>query len=416
MPADRAADAQTLLARGQTSLDRADYREAVECFSRAIALRPDVAAGYRARARAYRELGQRTDALNDLDRAIKLKTDDLGLYLDRAELLLRQHSYDGAVADCDRLLAADPKSAQVLGLRGDCYAAAGESEKALADFTAAIDLVVGSDPDAAAEFHRRRATLYLELENVPACVRDCDAALRLNPAAPGVHRLRGLAQREAGNVEAADADLTHALELAPAAPLTLLARASARFDLGRVAEAAADCDAALALEPDSARGHSLRGMARRQLGDLAGALADFTAAVKLAPDLPGPRNLRAGIHYQLGKYGRAVQDHLDALKCDPRSASTFNQLGWLWATVPDPDVRNGRQARECATRACELTEFQEPGFLDTLAAAHAECGEFDDARKWQRKAVELAADDQKADYQTRLDLYADGVPYRAAGE
>ena len=58
----------------------------------------------------------------------------------------------------------------------------------------------------------------------------------------------------------------------------------------------------------------------------------------------------------------------------PRSAATFNQLGWVWATCPDPDIRNGERARECATRACELTEWTEPGFLDTLAAACAECG------------------------------------------
>ena len=32
---------------------------------------------------------------------------------------------------------------------------------------------------------------------------------------------------------------------------------------------------------------------------------------------------------------------------DPRSASTFNQMAWIRATAPDPDVRNGRQAKEC---------------------------------------------------------------------
>src|SRR5207302_589419 len=84
-------------------------------------------------------------------------------------------------------------------------------------------------------------------------------------------------------------------------------------------------------------------------------------------------------------------DHMEALKRDPRSAATFNQLGWVWATCPDPDIRNGERARECATRACELTEWTEPGFLDTLAAACAECGEFDDAVKWQEKAVPPAA-------------------------
>ena len=263
---------------------------------------------------------------------------------------------------------------------------------------------------------RRRAALRLDLEDAAGAVRDCDSALARDPECAGAYRVRGLARRAEDDLDAAEADLTEAIRREPHAPMTLLARASVRFDAQRPAGAVDDCDAVLAIDPDNARALSLRGMAKRAAEDLAGALADFTSAVKLAPDQPAPRNLRAGIHYRLGQYGRAVQDHLDALKIDPRSAGTFNQLGWLWATAPDPDVRNGRQAKECATRACELTEFQEPGYLDTLAAAYAECGDFPEAAKWQKKAMDLAPELQRADFQTRLDLYEAGRPYRAAGE
>ena len=92
----------------------------------------------------------------------------------------------------------------------------------------------------------------------------------------------------------------------------------------------------------------------------------------------------------------------------------FNQMAWIRATAPDPDVRNGRQAKECATRACELSEWQEPGFLDTLAAACAECGEFDDAVRWQEKAIELAPEAAADEFRVRADLYRGGKPYRTA--
>ncbi|MBY0457125.1 MAG: hypothetical protein K2V38_07300, partial [Gemmataceae bacterium] len=89
---------------------------------------------------------------------------------------------------------------------------------------------------------------------------------------------------------------------------------------------------------------------------------------------------------------------------------------WIWSTCPDPDVRNGPRARECATRACELTEWGEPGFLDTLAAACAECGAFEEAVKWQEKALVLIDDpERQADYRTRLALYEDGKPARVVG-
>jgi serine/threonine-protein kinase len=166
--------------------------------------------------------------------------------------------------------------------------------------------------------------------------------------------------------------------------------------------------------PGLVKAYELRGTARRSLGNYAGALADFNEAISLAPGAVMPYNYRAGIHYAQENYAAAVRDHMEALKRDPRHAGTFNQLAWIWATCPDPDVRNGDRARECATRACELSEWSEPSFLDTLAAAYAECGEFEDAIKWQEKARDMVADDPEkfADYTTRLQLYQQRKPAR----
>jgi serine/threonine-protein kinase len=180
----------------------------------------------------------------------------------------------------------------------------------------------------------------------------------------------------------------------------------------------ADADRVIQLMPHLVKAYELRGTARKALGNLAGALADFNEAIKLAPSAVMPYNYRAGIHYARQNYAAAVRDHMEALKRDPRHAGTFNQLAWVWSTCPDPDVRNGQRARECATRACELTEWSEPGFLDTLAAACAECGEYEEAIKWQEKALELVEDDpdREVDYRSRLDLYHDRKPARVTGD
>jgi serine/threonine-protein kinase len=185
-----------------------------------------------------------------------------------------------------------------------------------------------------------------------------------------------------------------------------------RYDLGKYQLALEDCDEVLRRAAEHVGALKLRGMVRRQLGDLAGALQDYSQAIQKNPEDPATYSLRGSVYYQQRQFGRAVQDHMDALKRDPRNAFTFNQLGWIWSTAPDPDIRNGRQARECATRACELSEWQEPGFLDTLAAAYAECGQFEEAVKYQTKARDLAATEAQADYESRLELYKDRRPYR----
>lgn len=409
MPQNRTeTDAQDLFERGFKNFESGEYREAVECFTRAIRLRPDVSAGYRYRALAYLELGQRTDALNDLDQAIRRKSDDPLLYADRARILLRQKAYDAAIADCDKALALDPGLISIVGLRGDCHAGRGSTEKAFADYATAI----AGDPDNAAEYLLARAHLRLDLEDNDGCIEDCSAALLKNPNLVAAYQTRGLARRDTGDLEGAESDLSEAVKLSPEAPLPRLARATARLGRHQYAEAATDCDEVIRLAPAVSKGYEIRGMCRKQLGDLEGAAADYTQAIQLTPTNPLAYNLRAGVHYARKQYKAAVQDHLDALKKDPQSAATFNQLGWVWATAPDPDVRNGARAKECATRACELTEWQEPGYLDTLAAASAECGDFDAAVKWQEKALAMAKPEAEDEYRTRLALYRDGKPAR----
>src|SRR5262245_38035134 len=109
MSRDRATeDAQDLFSRGSKALNDGDFQEAVECFSRAIRLRPDVSDVYRFRAYAYLEMGDRVRALNDLDQAIRLKPNDAQSYADRAAELFIQRQFDQAIADCDRALKLDP--------------------------------------------------------------------------------------------------------------------------------------------------------------------------------------------------------------------------------------------------------------------------------------------------------------------
>jgi tetratricopeptide (TPR) repeat protein len=74
---------------------------------------------------------------------------------------------------------------------------------------------------------------------------------------------------------------------------------------------------------------------------------------------------------------------------------------------------DGEIAVEAATKACELSRWQNPMVLDTLATAYAELGDFTAAVKWQSKAIELVTDDEeRKDYGTRLKLYQNKKPYR----
>jgi Flp pilus assembly protein TadD len=84
----------------------------------------------------------------------------------------------------------------------------------------------------------------------------------------------------------------------------------------------------------------------------------------------------------------------------------------MWATCANEKVRNGQRAVESAKRACELTDWTAWNTLDTLAAAHAEAGDFDNAVKYAKQALSLAPADKKREIQERLDGYLDEKPWR----
>ena len=69
----------------------------------------------------------------------------------------------------------------------------------------------------------------------------------------------------------------------------------------------------------------------------------------------------------------------------------LNNQAWELATSPDPKIRNGSLAVQLAQRACEQTHFDKTIFLGTLAAAHAETGNFGDAIAVAERACDLAA-------------------------
>jgi Zn-dependent protease len=116
-----------------------------------------------------------------------------------------------------------------------------------------------------------------------------------------------------------------------------------------------------------------------------------------------------------GNWQRAIEDYGEALRLQPKLPSAHNNLAWLLAACPVDGLRNGQQAVEHASWACEATEWSRPHFLSTLAAAYAEIGDFDQAVRLQQRAMSDPKYRQTLGETTvlaRLRLYEQHLPYR----
>lgn len=245
-----------------------------------------------------------------------------------------------------------------------------------------------------------------------ACYRD---AIRAAPEYFDAHSNLARLLCEAGDIEEAIRHSAAALRLRPNSPRVHNNLATALYEKGRWAEAAKHYTSALRLSPDDHVVHeNLKNVLDRH-SELDGS-ESFQAAKLLLAQL-ADKNFTRG--FQLLKDGsivEALNSWRAAARFDPNWAEVLNNLAWILATHPEKQIRNGKEAVGLAQRAVEIAGDKAPRYLDTLAAAHAECGNFDAARKTIEKALAIVRASGPLELAEklpeRLKLYQSCLPFR----
>jgi tetratricopeptide (TPR) repeat protein len=126
-------------------------------------------------------------------------------------------------------------------------------------------------------------------------------------------------------------------------------------------------------------------------------------------------DLRAVARGVIRDYPAEKADLEAALRINPNWLTPLDLLATLLASCSHADVRDGAKAMSLALRACELTEWKRATYLETVAAAYAELGRFDDAILMQQRAIQSAASQENQDNgaHSRLEAYRAGKPLRA---
>lgn len=223
---------------------------------------------------------------------------------------------------------------------------------------------------------------------------------------------RGAALVALGDFEKAAADFSKAIQLDPQNLPAVNDRGTTYRRLGKLQDAKADFDTVVARGVRHPGVYTNRGMVWLDLGNVQQAMVDLHVALELDEKFAPAWEASGAVREKMGDIAKAIDNYRVAVEIDTSFALAWNNRAWLLATTPNRSLRNGRQAVEFATKACELTGYRKADVLDTLAAAHAEAGKFGQAVNVAKDAIKIASENQKAAITKRLALYEAGQPYR----
>jgi tetratricopeptide (TPR) repeat protein len=190
---------------------------------------------------------------------------------------------------------------------------------------------------------------------------------------------------------------------------------------GEYAKAVEQFTKAIAEDETNPAFYGNRGSAYSYLGKLNEALQDYDTAIQKTVARSGnPKDKRLayflynrGYAYEhAGRIQEALAEYQKTIELDPSYPDAHGNSAWIYATHSDPAIRNATKALEYALIEARRTKMKNAGALDTLAAAYAVNGQFDEARRHQEQAVAKAGSpEDKREFAERLRLYEQGTPY-----
>ena len=241
-------------------------------------------------------------------------------------------------------------------------------------------------------------------------------ALEVMPENVVAHINLGSVFEQAGRMDEAQAHYREALRIDPGRAQAHNNLANVLDATGKFAEAVPHYEQAIRLRPRESIPRNHFGMALAGQGQFDEALSNYAAAQTLAPRDPLPHYLSGVALLKLGQTARAIENFRAALRLDPHHAKALDRLARVLACSTDATVRDGAEAIRLATLAAEWTGWEQPAVLDTLAAAHAEAGDFESASKMIQTAIELlnqnGAADEARNLEPRLRSYESRQAWR----
>ncbi|MCB9849988.1 MAG: sulfatase-like hydrolase/transferase [Phycisphaerales bacterium] len=328
-------------------------------------------------------------------------------------MCVKQERYDDAIKWYKRALNLSPTDGRILTSLAETLWRAGHTEDAKLMLERALEL-----QPVYAHTYLTLGRMKLADGKLPEALELMQKALEIDPSLPPAHRCMGFIHVVQGDARKAREEYARAVSAAPDMPMWHQEYADLLQVMQEPEEALKEYEAWAKIEPDKALAYAGIGDSYRAMHRVEEALANYRKAYEMDPTLVTLCDAYGQLLLEQGSAAEAVVVLRKGLETAPNHPNLANNLAWLLATSKDDSIRNGAEAVTLAEAACAATNRTNPNFLDTLGAAYAEAGRFDDAIKTVEEVIKAATDggfdSLLSDAKAHLALYRSGKPVRSS--
>ncbi len=296
--------------------------------------------------------GKVDQAIGFLRASMRRGVTGAAIYRALAEVFIIDRRFDEAVIQAQKALELAPEDVLTKIVAATTYINVGDLDSA--------EALLKSVPDGVPQMHaveNRLGGIDLMRGRLKEAESRLRRAIELQPGEAHFHMNLAQCLAASKRFDEAFMEVRRALDLKPEDPDIQLVFGRIAIDTGRFQDAEPNLRKHITVRPNSEPGYVYLAMAHRSLGNEAESM----------------RCLDAGFR-QL-----------------PNSAAIANDLAYMLVTCETSSLRNPTRAIELAKRACELTHNESPGFIETLATAHAAAGDFRNAAATMERAIKLFA-------------------------
>ena len=358
-----------LAARGQ-------FNEAIENYRQAVQIDPTLFAVHNNLGLALAGKGRIDEAIENYRQAIQINPNYSAALNNLGNALTTRIQFDEAIENYRRAIQINPNFSEALNNLGVALAHKRQFDEAIENYRKAIQI----SPN------------------------DCDTLNNL-----------GVALAARGRFDEAIKNYRKALQINPNFSGALYNLNVALDGKGRIDEALENYRKVIRNKPNYCEALDNLGVALTAKGQFDEAIESYRQAIQVNSNRPETFFHLGMTLGQAGRTREAVARYREALRLNPNLAGALNSLAWVLAASSDDQLRDGAEAVRLAEHACELTHYDQPLFLGTLAAAYAESRRFPEAVTTAEKAEQLAttagSKEQAGTIRQRLELYRAGKPY-----